>query len=180
MSSRPRGLKTLTVVVRALATLGAALFCAQVLFWLKADWVRFAINEGMMGTGGGPIVIDGRARLLGALGSLPSAALGVFALWQLWRLLGGIAAGRRFDREARVRLRRFAWAMLVTNLLPPLLERPWIGFALTLGNPPGQHSLQLGFSWNDYLVILLSTVVLVVAVALPEALGRAAGSEAPA
>jgi hypothetical protein len=33
-------------------------------------------------------------------------------------------------------------------------------------------------SWNDYLAILLSAVILVLAVVLPEALRRAVGSEA--
>ena len=179
MSNQPRGLKTLTVVVRVLSALGIALFCVQVLLWLKADWVRFAVDEGMLGTGVGPMVIDGRARLLGALGSLPSAVLGLFALWQLWRLLGGFAVGQLFGREAQARLRRFAWAMLVSNLLAPL-ERAWVGFALTLGNPPGQHSVQFGFSWTDYLAILLSAVILVLAVVLPEALRRAVGNEASA
>jgi hypothetical protein len=176
MSDRPHGLTTLTVVVRALSVLGVVFFCVQVLLWLKADWVWFAIGQGMLGTGGGPIVVDGRARLLGALGSLPSVVLALFALWQLWRLLGGFAVGRPFDREAQARLRRFGWAMLVSNLLAPL-ERAWVGFALTLGNAPGQRNVQLGFSSNDYLAVLLSAVILLIAVVLPEALRRAVRSD---
>ena len=176
MPKLPRGLKTLTVVVRVLSVLGVALVCVLALLWLKPDWLREAVRAGILGNGAWPLVIDGRARLLGALGALPRTALGLFALWQLWRLFGHYAAGRFFDRVTQAYLRRFAWAMLLSALLLPL-ERGWIGLALTLGNPPGQRTLQLGLAPSDFLAILLSTVVLGVSKVVSE-VGRPAEGNA--
>jgi hypothetical protein len=176
MSNLPRGLKTLTVVVRVLSAFGVALVCVLALLWLKPDWLREAVLAGLLGNGAGPLWIDGRARLLGALGALPRTALGLFALWQLWRLFGHYGTGRFFARVTQAYLRRFAWAMLLSALLLPL-ERGWIGLALTLGNPPGQRTLQLGLAPSDFLAILLSVVVLGVSTVLSE-VGRLAEGDA--
>ncbi len=172
MASLPRGLKTLTVVVRVLAVLGVAVVCLLAFLWLKPEWLLQAVLGGILGNGVGPLVITGRTRLLGALGTLPRTALGLFALWQLWRLFGSYGAGRFLDRVTLAYLRRFAWASLVSAILLPV-ERTWIGFALTLGNPPGQRTLQFGLSPSDLVIVLLGAVLLGISCALSEA-GRAA------
>ncbi len=143
--------------------------------------MRFAATNGLQQIPGGSIVFDARAQLLGGLGSLPRVLLGLSGIWELVRLLGGVAVGRRFDPVARTRLRRFAWAMLAYTLLAPF-EGAWHSFAFTVGNPPGSHAVDVrfGLSNSDCLSILLSAAILAMAVALPEAEGRAPGSQAPA
>ncbi len=179
VSTHPRGLKTLTLLIGLWSLVCAALFIAPALVWSKADWMRFAVENGFMKLPGGPVVFDTRAQLLGGLGALPRVALGLFALWQLWRLLGGVLAGRSFDPTVQRRLHRFAWAILLYNLLAPL-QGAWESFAFTVGNPPGSHAVQvqLGLSSWDVLSILLSAVILAIAIALPTAIGRAPAGEA--
>lgn len=164
----PHGLRSLIWVVRALTVLGAITLClVPLLFWLTPDWVRSA-GPSMAGVAGHPVVIDDRALLIGALSSLPGIGLGLAALWHLWRLFGEYADGRVFGRLAQGHLRTFAWCMLASALLTPLL-RASLGVALTLGNPPGQRLLVLNVSWNDYVAILCGAVLLAVAQVMSEA-----------
>lgn len=164
----PRGLRTLTWLVRALALLGALLLAVlPVVIWLSPDFVR-AVGPAAAGIGSHPVVIDERALLLGAAVSLPAVLLGLAALAQLWQLFGEYAAGRVFGRRAQQRLRGFAWCMLASALAAPLL-RAALGVALTLGNPPGQRLLALSLYWSDYVAILSSAVLLAVAVVMDEA-----------
>ena len=158
----PPGLRSLIWVVRALTLLGALTLClVPLMFWLTPDWVRNA-GPAMAGVAGHPVVIDDRAMLIGAASSLPGIALGLAALWHLWQLFGEYAGGRVFGRLAQRHLRIFAWCMLASALLAPLL-RASLGVALTLGNPPGQRLLALNLSWNDYVAILCGAVLLAVA-----------------
>lgn len=162
------GLRTLVWVVRALALLGAlSLALVPLLFWTAPDWVR-AAGPSIAGLGEHPMVIDERALRIGALASLPSVLLGLFAMWQLWRLFGEYAAGRVFAGPAQRHLRAFAAALLASALLAPLM-RAAIGVALTLGNPPGQRLLVFSLSWNDYLAILCGAVLLAVALVMADA-----------
>lgn len=164
----PRGLRSLVWVVRALALLGALTLCfVPLMFWLTPEWVRSA-GPAMAGLGGHPFVIDDRALLIGAGASLPGIALGLAALWHLWQLFGEYADGRVFGRLSQRHLRSFAWCMLASALLAPVM-RAAIGVALTLGNPPGQRLLVLNLSWNDYVGILCGAVLLAVALVMSEA-----------
>ena len=176
MPTLPRGLQTLTRLVRALTVLGAALLClVPTLFWLTPDWVR-AKGPQMAGLGDHPFVIDDRALAFGALGSLPAIALGLYALWQLWQLFGEYREGRVFSPLAQQLLRRFAWAMLAAALLAQF-QRAWVGIVLTLGNPPGQRLLVIELSWNDYVSILSGAVLLAIATVMAEAVRLAEENE---
>jgi hypothetical protein len=169
MKPLPAGLRGLTIVVRILTVLGAAVLIAvPVWFWLDENLVRDLGRDIVPGLGAAPITVDDRARWLGAGFSLLGIVLGLYVLWQLWRLFGEYAAARFFDAAARFHLRRFAWALLAAALLVPLL-RGAIGVALTLGNPPGQRMLVIGLAWNDYLAILIGAVLLAIATVQAEA-----------
>lgn len=168
MTALPQGLTTLTRVVRVLTAIGAAVLCTvPPVFWLSPDWVK-AKGAAIAGLGNHPLVIDERALLLGALGSLPAIGLGLFALWHLWLLFGEYARGRVFGAASHRHLRRFAWGMFASALLAPL-QRAWVGVALTLGNPPGQRLLVIELSWNDYVAILCGAVLLAIATVMAEA-----------
>lgn len=173
----PPGLRSLVWVVRALALLGALTLCfIPAVFWLTPDWVRSA-GPAMAGLGDHPVVINERALLLGAAASLPGIGLGLAALWHLWQLFGEYGAGRVFGRLAQRHLRIFAWCMLASALLAPVM-RSALGVALTLGNPPGQRLLVLNLSWNDYVAILCGAVLLAIAQVMSEAVGLAEENDA--
>lgn len=167
-SALPPGLRSMVWVVRALTVLGALTLCfVPLMFWLTPDWVRSA-GPSMAGLNGQPVVIDDRAMLIGAAASLPGIGLGLAALWHLWCLFGEYAGGRVFGRLAQRHLRIFAWCMLASALLAPVL-RGGLSVALTLGNPVGQRALVLNLSWNDYVAILCGAVLLAIARVMSEA-----------
>lgn len=170
-----RRLGRVVLVVRALCVLGVlTLLMVPVWFWLSPENVR-ALGPQMAGLSA-EIAVDDRARALGAAVSLLPVGVGLYALWQLWRLFAEYGAGRVFGREAQSRLKRFAWALLAAALLAPLV-RAAMSVVLTLGNPPGQRQLVIGLSWDDYLAVLLAVVLIAIATVMAEAVRVAEENE---
>ncbi len=156
----------LVLFVRAMCVLGAlGLLAVPLWFWSSPEAVRTLAPQF---AGVQAVTVDTRALLLGALLSVAPVALGLYALWQLWRLFGEYGAGRVFGRPALAHLRRFGWALLGSALLAPLVRAAG-SVVLTLGNPPGQRMLVLGLSWNDYLAVLLAAVLIAIATVMAEA-----------
>ncbi len=171
-----RSLRFLIAFVRLLTLIGAGtLVVVPAVFWLSPEWVR-AAGPALATIGDLPIVVDQRARLLGAAATLPSVLLGLLAMWHLWRLFGEYHGGRVFALAAQRHLRSFAAAMLASALLAPLL-RAAVGVALTWGNPPGQRVLALTLSWNDYTAVLCGAVLLAVAAVMADAVRLAEENE---
>lgn len=170
----PGSLGRVVFVVRALCVLGAlSLIAVPLWFWSSPEAIE-SLAPSMVGAK--EMTIDGRAQWLGGALSLLPVSLGLYALWQLWRLFGEYAAGRVFGRTALAHLRRFAWALLGTALLAPLV-RAATSVALTLGNPPGRRMLVVGFSWNDYMAVLLAAVLIAIATVMAEAVRVAEENE---
>jgi hypothetical protein len=165
----PVRLKTLIWLVRAGVLFGAAvLIVVPPLFWTNQEWVLQSGFEMSGVASHEALTIDGRARLLGALGTIPGTVTALFALWQLWRLFGSYASGLVFAPVTQRFLHRFAWALLIVAVLQPI-ERTWMSLAFTMGNPPGEQVLAVSLSSNDFLLILTSAVLLAVAMVLSEA-----------
>ena len=165
------------LVVRALCALGVVtLLTVPLWFWLSPENVR-ALGPQLAGVSADvAIAVDDRTRALGAAVSLLPVGIGLYALWQLWRLFAEYGAGRVFGREAQARLKRFAWALLALALLTPLV-RAAMSVVLTLGNPPGQRQLSVGLSWDDYLAVLLAAVLIAIATVMAEAVRVAEENE---
>jgi hypothetical protein len=172
--SLPGSLGRVVLVVRALCVLGVVTLAAVPFwFWLSPENV-LALGPQMAGVR--DVVVDDRARALGAAVSLPPIAIGLYALWQLWQLFSEYGAGRVFGRAALARLKRFSWALLAAALLAPLV-RAAMSVVLTLGNPPGQRQLVIGLSWDDYLAVLLAVVLIAIATVMAEAVRVAEENE---
>ncbi len=161
--------------VRVLCVAGAVTLVGVPLwFWTSPEWIA-QTSEQLAGVR--EVTIDDRAQQLGAAASLLPIALGLYTLWQLWELFACYARGAVFSQEALVRLRRFAWALLAAAFAAPLV-RGLLSMVLTMGNPPGRRMLVLGFSWDDYLAVLLATVLLAIATVMREAVRIAEENEA--
>lgn len=172
----PHPLGRIVFVVRALCLLGVVtLVAVPFWFWLSPQHVLESGPQ-MAGVSSAAIVADDRARALGAAVSLLPVGIGLYALWQLWRLFAEYGAGRVFGRAALARLQRFAWALLAAALLAPLV-RAALSVVLTLGNAPGQRQLVLGLSWDDYLAVLLAVVLIAIATVMAEAVRVAEENE---
>ncbi len=170
----PGSLGRLVRIVRALCVLGVlTLVAVPIWFWLSPDNV---LAFGAQMAGSHAIVVDDRARTLGALVSLLPVSVGLYALWQLWRLFAEYGAGRALGRAALARLKRFAWTLLALALLAPLV-RAAMSVVLTMGNPPGQRQLVIGLSWDDYLAVLLAVVLIAIATVMAEAVRVAEENE---
>jgi hypothetical protein len=160
-------LRRLCLLVRVLIALGALVITLAPLWvWSSAERVQ-ALAAQIPGTSG-PITVDARAMLLGPLVTLLPVAVGLFTLWQLWRLFGQYAAGRVFSRPAQQHLRGFALGVLAAALAAPL-TRTLLILVLSLGNPPGKRMLVIGFSWDDYMNLLLGAALLAIATVMAEA-----------
>lgn len=159
-------LRRLVHVVRLMCLFGAVVLLAvPAWFWSSPDAVRELAPQL---AGVRDITLDARVLLYGALLSVAPVVLGLYALWQLWQLFGEYGRGHVFGRAAVVRLRRFAWALLGSALLAPLVRAAG-SVLLTMGNPPGQRMLAIGFSWNDYMAVLLAAVLIAIATVMAEA-----------
>jgi Protein of unknown function (DUF2975) len=168
MTELPRGLKLMTRLVRTASVLGALFYVAASLyFWTHIDAVR-AEAAASTGLPLSAMVIDDRARLLGALASLPNVAITIFAMSQLWFLFGRYAKGHFFAPSTQTYLRRFGWAMLA-DAITTIAEPTLLGFAYTAGMPAGQHQLVLLVTGDSYLLLLDSAVFLAITLVLSEA-----------
>jgi hypothetical protein len=171
------GHRRLSQAVRALAALGAlCLMVVPALFWLSPEWVA-AVGPSLPGMMGQAVTVDARALALGALASLPGIAVALWMLWQVWQLFGQYLQGKVFGRQALQHLRSFAWALLCTALLAPV-QRTAVSLALTIGNPPGQRLLVFTVEWQDYLLVLVAAVMLVIATVMAEAVRLAEENDA--
>jgi hypothetical protein len=161
-------LRRLARVVRSLVALGALVLATVPLaFWSSPEWVRWHVRHNL-GLGHAELTLRPDTLWLNAAVGLPAVAVGFFVLWQLWRLFGEYGHGRVFSREAVLRLRRFAAGVLVLGVLRPLTHTATV-LVLTWHNAPGQRTLMLSLSSDDYLHVLLGAVLLAIAVVMAEA-----------
>ncbi len=127
--------------------------------WATLDWWLFGGGEvtGFRPWVGGhiqvPQPIPAYSLGLGFLSSMLPGGLMVYALWQLRALFGLYGRGQIFTAENARRLRRFALAVL----------------AVTLGNPPGQRLLSVGFSSSQLVTLFMGAMFLVIAWVMDEA-----------
>ena len=109
----------------------------------------------------------GAKAALFALGA-PSIGLGLFMLFQAWRLFGAYGRGQVFGAAAIGAIRKLAWALLGTALLRPATATATVLY-LTWNNPPGQRQLVLAIAWEDYLCALFGSLLVAIAWAMTEA-----------
>jgi len=162
------GLQRLCLVVRTMTALAAlGLLVAVPWMWSSSERIEHWWMHSQQ-LRHHPVTVDTRALWSGALLSLLPLGVGLATLWQLWRLFGEYAAGRVFGRRAQRHLKRFAVGVLLLAALAPLMHTLLV-LVLTLGNPPGQRLVSLGFSSDDYARLLLGAVLLAIARVMEQA-----------
>jgi hypothetical protein len=160
----PRPLARLARIVRGLCIAGGVALVASP-FWFLFDPLGYIAFHGLPSEA---LALDRRALLFGTLVSVADSAISAAPLWQLWKLFDLYARGRVFDREAVVRLRRFAWTLLAMALLQPVIDTAMI-LALTLGNPPGHRLLSFSIGTQQFVAPLMAAVVTAIATVMAEA-----------
>lgn len=89
-------------------------------------------------------------------------------LWQLWRLFDHYRHGDVFGAQAMTHARRLGWSTVGLAVAQPLLGA-LMSVAISWGNPPGKRMLQLSLSSNDYALLLLALVLVVLGRVMTEA-----------
>lgn len=154
--------------VRALAITGVAtLPMGTVWVWSSPERIDNFVAANL-GLSAGTLQLAPAAPWLGALVNLLPVAMGWFALLQVWRLFGGYARGEVFTAQATQRLHRLA-AGLVAVALAQVVARSATGLVLTLHLPPGQRQLIVGFSSNDYVLLVCGLLLWAIAWVMVEA-----------
>lgn len=98
----------------------------------------------------------------------PSALVGLYVLWQAWRLFAAYGRGEVFGAAAIGPVRRIAWALVAEACIHPLSNTLAV-LLQTWHNPPGQRQLQFGVSFEDYLCVLFGGLLIAMAWAMTEA-----------
>jgi Protein of unknown function (DUF2975) len=143
----------------------AVLLALPLLFWSQPGWVaRVAQQE----WGVKVIQLDALSRLGGWLATATAASIGMWALWEIWRLFGCYARGELLSHRPAMHLHRLGLALISLAAAMPLSQTLSV-LALTLGNPPGQRQLMVGLSSQHYLSLLLGLVLLALAQVMREA-----------
>lgn len=98
---------------------------------------------------------------------LPGIA-GLGVLFTLYRLMTHYASGDIFGRHSARLLRNLGTWSLSMGLLQ-VISASLSVTALTMGNPPGRRLISISFSFENYTVLILSGLILVVGWVMVEA-----------
>lgn len=107
-----------------------------------------------------------RLRLFVAL--VPALALFFATAWQIRNLFRLWARGPVLDPGHARRLVTIGWLLLVGTALS-VATRTFMALALTIGNPPGQRHLVIGFSLHEFVFVLFGLFVFAFARVMREA-----------
>lgn len=152
--------------VRALTLLAALVMgLLPLAFWLEPAVLASAMLK-LPKLGEVPVTPG--IRLMAAAALLPSVAMTLFGLQQLWKLFDGYARGQVFTDLAALRLRRLGIVLMLLCLLKPFTGAA-MSVILSWHNPPGQRMLTLGLSGDDYVSLLSGAVLLAIASVMREA-----------
>lgn len=167
-----RRLKNLSRAVQALSLLAMPVLLAVPLAWLWSPETLASLGQSaaagtnLLHLAEGPVTSGMRWRMAGA--SLPTVGIGLWLLWQLWRLFGEYRRGAVFSPLALGGLRRFAWGMLALAVDQPL-SQALMSVAVSWDNAPGHRQLMVSVSSNDYALLLGALVFLAIARVMAEA-----------
>lgn len=152
--------------VRALTLLaGVVLVSLPLAFWFEPATFAHALSAMPKPS---VTTLTPTIRLFAVLALLPLVAMALFGLQQLWKLFGGYAHGEVFTEIAAMRLRRLGIVMMLVCLVKPLTGAV-MSIILSWHNPPGQRTLTLGLSSDDYVSLLSGAVLLAIALVMREA-----------
>lgn len=88
-------------------------------------------------------------KVLGALITAVPLALLLYGTWHLRKLFEQFRQGKLFTESGAGHLHVFAWMLLTTVLLKPVVS-VLLSLALTMNNPPGERAVVLTLGSNDF------------------------------
>lgn len=110
------------------------------------------------------------------VGGLPAAMM-LYALWALFRLLTLYRQGDRLTGTCALAIRHVGIGLLATAVLQ-MLTYPLVVLVLTLENAPGLRTLSIGVTWSDMAFLMAGGVVVLIGWVMGEAAEIAADNRA--
>ncbi len=161
-------IRRLSLIMQGVVIAGA-LFAEIGLAWV---WLSPGIIEWLvlprLGLSPADITLDGTARTYGFLiSSLPLTVV-FYALYHAFFLFAGYRRGEIFTARAAERLRHIALAVIGAIFMSPLVQAA-LSATLSFGATPGNRSITMSFSLQDYLVAALGGLLLAIAYVMAEA-----------
>jgi hypothetical protein len=140
-------------------TSAAALFLGNGYIWFAPDPANDAIRTAAH-AGSALITVTPMVRLMGfALTSLHLTIL-FWGLWAARALFWHFSAGRVFEPQNGVLLRRFGKALLIYAALTPFVDSLAL-LIVTAYNPPGEKMIGFGLSDHEIVLALVGVLILV-------------------
>jgi uncharacterized membrane protein YidH (DUF202 family) len=88
-------------------------------------------------------------KLLGALITAIPLVLLMYGVWRLRKLFEQFRQGKLFSESGADHLHAFAWTLLITMLMAPVVSA-LLSLVLTMNNPPGEKALVITLGSNDF------------------------------
>src|SRR5687768_16801168 len=133
--------------IRGLSLVGGIVLTAMTIaIWTSPDWIRQQVLH-EAGLAKAQVTITPAVQWAGGLVAMLPLGLGIYALFQVWRLFGEYASGSVFSAQSTRRLRRLAWT-LIWICLAQVIARTGHAVLLTMLNPPGKKMLVFALNSN--------------------------------
>lgn len=131
-----------------------------VVYWSTLNMVDWAPPEALNGMGGKPYPPS--TLFAGFMSSLLPCAVMVFGVWQLRGLFQLYERGEVFTHGNCDYLRRMSYALLMWPVVSMAFDA-LLSFATTIGNPPGERYVSIGFHLPELTLFILGGVFVVIA-----------------
>lgn len=138
-------------------------------WWMSAEWLRaLASFQWRVAAPHLPATLPPDSLWGTRLAVLLPGLFGLMAMHRLRQLLAHYMRGTLFDLQAAQLLR--STGLWLTGMGAMQVLSPTLGLlALTLHNPPGHRLLSVGMSFENYTVLLLGTLIVLLASVMVEA-----------
>ncbi len=146
---------------------GAAMAVAYSSVWLVPGWLDEVAAQNLLGAtatiSAGPAL-----RLLAAVIAALPLMLVLYGLWQIRELFRLFGEQRYFSVDGSKRLLRFGAALLLAAPAG-IVTRSIVSVLLTMNNPEGSRHLVVQMGSNDYFLVVIGGLLLVVGWVMREA-----------
>lgn len=115
-----------------------------------------------------PISLTPRALVLGWLISTVQLGILTVGFWAMAAVFQLFAQGDYWHADLGNSVRRFGKSLVLFGALSPVM-RTLLGLAITLDNPQGQHMVVIRLVSNDFVIILVGLLLIMLGYALKEA-----------
>ena len=144
----------------------------NVMLWLVPEWTEYVARHLSGAAPNTPITLSTSVKIMGLALSTLHLGLLAYALFAIAGIFRMFAKGEWFSPSISRHLKRFGIALLLFGGATPLVRMLMVGI-ITMQNPPGQRMLAIGFSANDFVLVLVGTLIIMLGYTMREAVRMA-------